>query len=222
MILLINASWQSLITISKERKKLETNNLGAFYKFANKKLSSPSGIAPLFDSDRNLRTSDADKATLLSEYFASIYTSDNYGILPHFPSRLPPKAEQIEDIPISPGLIYKILTKLKPNSAAGPDQLPPIFFHHTAKTVSFPLSILYRSLIDLHTVPDEWRLSIITPKFKKGSPSEVSNYRPIALTCTACKILESLISSALLDFLQQHNLISTLQHGFLKKTFNHN
>ena len=130
---------------------------------------------------------------------------------------LPPKVEQIEDIPISPGIIYKILTKLKPNSAAGPDQLPPIFFHHTAKTVSFPLSILYRSLIDLHTVPDEWRLSIITPKFKKGSPSEVSNYRPIALTCTACKILESLISSALLDFLQQRNLISTLQHGFLKK-----
>ena len=195
---------------------METNNLGAFYKFANKKLSSPSGIAPLFDSDRNLCTSDADKAKLLSEYFASIYTSDN-GILPHFPSRLPPKAEQIEDIPISPGLIYKILTKLKPNSAAGPDQLPPIFFHHTAKAVSFPLSILYRSLIDLHTVPEEWRLSIITPKFKKGSPSEVSNYRPIALTCTACKILESLISSALLDFLQQHHLISTLQHGFLKK-----
>ena len=60
------------------------------------------------------------------------------------------------------------------------------------------------------------RQAIITPKFKKGIPSDVSNYRPIALTCTACKILESLISTTLLDYLDQHNLISKQQHGFLK------
>ena len=58
---------------------------------------------------------------------------------------------------------------------------------------------------------------MITPKFKTGSASDVSTYRPIALTCTACKILESLISSTLLDFLHKHNLICKQQHGFLKK-----
>ena len=76
--------------------------------------------------------------------------------------------------------------------------------------------ILFRSLIDLHDLPSEWKHSIVTPIYKKGSPSAPSNYRPIALTCSCCKILESLIVSDLLYFLQSHNLISKHQHGFLK------
>ena len=51
----------------------------------------------------------------------------------------------------------------------------------------------------------------------KGSPSEITNYRPISLTCTCCKILETIISSDILQFLYSHNLISKSQHGFLKK-----
>ena len=53
--------------------------------------------------------------------------------------------------------------------------------------------------------------------FKNGAPSNPSNYRPIALTCTCCNIFESLIASELLDFLKMHNLITKHQHGFLKR-----
>ena len=95
--------------------------------------------------------------------------------------------------------------------------LPPIFLNKTKGSINFPLSIMYRTFIDLHTLPSEWRLSIITPVFKKGSPSDPANYRPIALTCTCCKIMESNIVSDLLDFLSDHNLITRHQHGFLKK-----
>ena len=33
--------------------------------------------------------------------------------------------------------------------------------------MSYPLSILFRTLIDTHSIPDEWRTAIVTPKFKK-------------------------------------------------------
>ena len=78
------------------------------------------------------------------------------------------------------------------------------------------LTILLRICIDLHKLPDEWKLSIITPKFKSGSPPLPSNYHPIALTCTCCKILESIIAAELTDFLLSHHLITKAQHGFLK------
>ena len=95
--------------ISKEEQILNANNLGAFYKFVNGKLCSSSGIPPLTDSASNLITSDIDKANLLNSYFQTVFTKDN-GILPHFPSRLPPNSpEVLDDITITPTIIFKVL-----------------------------------------------------------------------------------------------------------------
>ena len=121
------------------------------------------------------------------------------------------------DLHITPNVIKLILRKLKINSAAGPDGLPPIFYNKASPSLIFPLSILFRTFFELHDIPSEWKHAIITPIFKKGAPSNPSNYRPIALTCTCCKIFESLIAAELLDFLKEHNLISKHQHGFLKR-----
>ena len=203
--------------IDKEEQILNANNLGAFFKFVNGKLCTSSGITPLIDSAGNLITSDTEKANLLNSYFQSVFTKDNT-ILPDFPSRFPPnQPEVLDDIIITPAIILKILQKLKTNSAAGPDRLPPIFYKNTSQLISYPLAILYRTFVDLHHLPTEWKHSIIIPKFKKGQHSDPSNYRPIALTCTCCKILESIISSQLTDFLLSHNLINKQQHGFIKR-----
>ncbi|MFZ2539529.1 MAG: reverse transcriptase family protein, partial [Oscillospiraceae bacterium] len=201
--------------LKKEKKIIESNNIGSFYKYVNSKLSSRSGIPPLINSEGRIHIDDSEKASLLSDYFASVFTTDN-GIAPEFPSRIPSYSIGVDDVIISPSIIFKIVNKLKTNSACGPDNLPPIFYHNTAKSIAFPLAIIYRSFIDLHAIPDEWKRSIIIPKLKKGSPSEVGNYRPISLTCTACKVLESIISNDLLEYLNNHKLISTSQHGFLK------
>ena len=200
----------------REERLLNANNLGAFYKFVNNKTGSHSSIPPLKNNLNSFLFSDEDKANLLNKYFESVFTKDD-GIVPPFPSRIPPNNPGISDVTITPHIINKILIKLKTNSAAGPDCLPPpIFFHHAAASMQYPLSILFRSLIDLHSLPSEWKTSVITPKFKKGSPSDPANYRPIALTCTCCKILESLISSELNQYLLEHKLITPHQHGFLK------
>ena len=201
---------------SREKKLLESKNLGTFYKFVNNKIGNPSGIAPLKTDSNILITSDYDRANLLNKYFESVFTTDD-GTLPPFPARLAQDVHSINDINISPEIVKYVLKNLKTNSAAGPDAIPPIFFHHTSRTISGPLSILLRSFVNLHSLPSEWKLSVIVPKFKKGSPSCPSNYRPIALTCTCCKILESIIATQLTQFLFQHHLITRHQHGFLKR-----
>ena len=66
---------------AKEEKILNANNLGAFYKFVNGKLSNSNGVAPLIDSTGTLLTSDIDKANLFNEYFQSVFTLDD-GNLP--------------------------------------------------------------------------------------------------------------------------------------------
>ena len=70
------------------------------------------------------------------------------------------------------------MSKAKNKFSAGPDNLPPIFLRNTSSTLSFPLAILFRSFFNLKNCLSEWKHSKITPKFKNGDPSVVSNYRP--------------------------------------------
>ena len=83
----------------REEKIINANNLGAFYRYVNNKLSNNNGIAHLFDNNGNLITSDIDKANLLNDYFKSVFITDD-GLLPEFPSRLPPDLSEIHDIHI--------------------------------------------------------------------------------------------------------------------------
>ena len=53
--------------------------------------------------------------------------------------------------------------------------------------------------------------------FKKGLSSDPANYRPISLTSTACKILESIIKDNLIEYLCTNNLLSKQQYGCLSK-----
>jgi hypothetical protein len=60
-----------------ENKLVDSGNLGAFYKYVNKKLNGSNGIAPLCGVDGNLAVTDSDKAALLNNYFCSVFTADN-------------------------------------------------------------------------------------------------------------------------------------------------
>lgn len=62
-----------------------------------------------------------------------------------------------------------------------------------------------------------WKTAIITPLFKKGRPTDPSNYRPVSLTSAFGKIMERVIASSVVQYLNHNNLLNNNQHGFLSK-----
>ena len=64
-------------------------------------------------------------------------------------------------------------------------------------------------------IPTIGKSGIVVPIFKKGSTSDVSNYRSITLTCITCKIMEAIIKDDIISHLWKHKLILKHQHGFL-------
>ena len=64
-------------------------------------------------------------------------------------------------------------------------------------------------------LPFQWKTALVNPVHKKGSKNNALNYRPISLTSSICRLLETIIKNKILNHLYQHNLISTRQHGFL-------
>ena len=148
----------------REKKLLESNNLGTFYKFINNKLSNKTGIETLKSASGEILCSDHEKANLLNEYFRSFFSVDN-GSIPPFPSRLPPYATLKTDVNVQ---CKNIIAKLKTYSSAGPDRITPIFYKRTVTCIAFPLSVLFRTFFELNILPDEWKLSIVPTIFKKA------------------------------------------------------
>ena len=69
------------------------------------------------------------------------------------------------------------------------------FPSHLIRIDTLPLSIIFNLSIQTGELPDIWKVASVTPIFKKGSQSDPANYRPISLTCVACKLLETGIKS---------------------------
>ena len=62
-----------------KNRLIEQGNVGSFYRYVNKKLNGSNNIAPLRDPDGYLVYTDDQTATLLNEYFSSIYTAEDNG-----------------------------------------------------------------------------------------------------------------------------------------------
>ena len=79
-----------------------------------------------------------------------------------------------------------------------------------------PLTKLFIQSLKQGVLPDDWKMSTVTPVFKKGRKDSVENYRPISLTCISCKLMESVIRNKLMDYFLMNNLFSSKQYGFIK------
>ena len=65
--------------------------------------------------------------------------------------------------------------------------------------------------------PDMMKLAKVIPLYKKNSPEDPSNYRPISLLSVFSKITEKLMHTCLYNFLEQHNVLYSFQFGFRSK-----
>jgi len=114
-------------------------------------------------------------------------------------------------------LVIRIIIKLNVRSAGGPDCIPPVFFKNACFSLCHPLAFIFQLLFDDGCLPPVRRKAFITAIHKKGDNSLPSNYRPISLTCTTCKIMEAIIKDQLVSYLLFKGIISRQQHAFIKK-----
>ena len=65
-------------------------------------------------------------------------------------------------------------------------------------------------------MPEDWRISNVTPVFKKGKKKDLGNYRPVSLTSVPGKVLEQLVLEAISKQLEEKKVMRSSQHGFTK------
>jgi len=196
-------------------KRLANGNGGnsrPFYAYVKQRTKSRPGIGPLKNADKETVSDDQGMAELLNNFFSTVFTREDTG---HIPKAADMETSAMNGISITVKAVRNEIQKLKPDSAAGPDEIGPKLLQELESVLSTPLASIFRESINTGEVPEDWKRANVTPIFKKGSKSDPGNYRPVSLTSVCCKLLESIFRDELMNHLQYNSLLNQSQHGFL-------
>nr|VZI48127.1 unnamed protein product [Spirometra erinaceieuropaei] len=143
--------------------------------------------------------------------FRLVVTSEPAFSLPAYEND---KTPTLEAVFFTETIVRNELLNLKESTSPGPDAILAKLLKELASEMSKPLALIFQTSFVTGCLPSDWKSATITPLFKGGSRASANNYRPVSLTSICCKIMEKIIKKALVQFLEQHHLLSDAQHGF--------
>ena len=121
------------------------------------------------------------------------------------PDPLPPTGSQIE----------KIIRKLSPYKAPGPDGIPNIVLQKCYDLIADHLLYIYQAILELDEFYDPWRefITLVIRKPDKPNYELPKAHRPIALISTMAKVLTALIAENISRLVETHQLLPKTHFG---------
>jgi len=93
--------------------------------------------------------------------------------------------------------VEKAIKSSASKKSVGPDEVPNKILKDIIEVVCEPLTWLFNSILLSGNFPKAWKISKITPVFKKGKKDQLNNYRPVCLTSSIGKIFEKCLVNRL-------------------------
>ena len=97
----------------------------------------------------------------------------------------------------------------------GIDTVPPKIVIMLKDDISYLMQSIANMMIDQLTLPDQAKISSVTPAFKNNDKMDKSNYRPISVLPCLSKILEKIIFKQMADY--GESIFSPYMSGFRKR-----
>ena len=116
--------------------------------------------------------------------------------------------------PVTASELLQLTVKLKNGKAPGFDQIGPSLVKEIFPVICEPLLHIFNLSLSMGIVPDQLKIAKIIPVYKKGDHSSACNYRPISLLSVFDKLLEQIMYSRLISFLNVNNVLYGYQFGF--------
>jgi len=192
------------------------NNKKGFFNYISRKRKTRDNVGLLLNEVGVLVMEDAEKAELLSAFFASVFSAK---ASPRESQALEVREEACrrDDPPlVDDDCVRDHLSNLNTHKSMGPDGMHPRVLRQLADVIAEPLSIIFERSWRTREVPEDWRKASVTPVFKKGKKEDPGNYRPVSLTSIPGKMVEKLILDVISKQVEAKKVIRSIQHGFTK------
>jgi hypothetical protein len=181
-----------------------------FYNFFKRKMETKSSIPPLLENGK-LCFTDTAKANALNSFFHKVFSKDDGSSL-HIQTK---QVQGMDDFVIDSSDVLKSIVNLKDKITRTPEGVPPYVIKRITPAILHFLTFFFNESLKTGFIPSQWKQAIVVPVFKKGNKNQPNNYRPISLTSSFSRIMESILHHQILTHLLNNNLISPNQFGFL-------
>jgi len=197
------------------------NNTRDIWRVLNDVTGTPGRISDVGKIDLNYKNkllcNNKEKADAFNDFFINVAddlcpeTAQQY-------EHIPPINNNIMDsmflMPVTESEIIEHIASLKSNSSPGPDNIQPLMIKECHKCLTKPVTHIINSIFKTGIIPIQFKSSVITPIYKNGAESDITNYRPISVINNFAKILEKCMKKRLLQFLERHSVLGEHQFGF--------
>ena len=167
----------------------------------------------------NLRRDSSGVSCLRDNGIFKTYLADSLGLYTLERKQVNPfkrtkPIPRYRDISIDSNRVKKLLDRLDPNKASGPDDLSTRVLKYCSAEIAQVLACTINQSLIQAIISDDWRQANVAPIYKKGEKYDQANYRPVSLTCICCKTFEHILASKIVQHLSEHGILVESQHGF--------
>lgn len=132
----------------------------------------------------------------------------------HFLDRIQRNQSLLAWKPVSCLEISKIIKNMKNSNSKDIFDIDANLVKEVLPFIAQPLTKSINQCLENGIFPETLKLAKTVPIHKKGDPSDANNYRPISIVPIFSKIIETVMNTQLIAYLEQNSILSQSQFGF--------
>ena len=180
-----------------------------FHAYIRRRKEGRPSVGP-FRENGNIVSDNYGMAEVLADCFGEIYQSVNSA--GNTENQLTDSV--MTPLEVSYDAVLSVLQGLDPASACGPDGIHARILKSCSALLAYPLTAIMQKSLLTGSFPSYWSESLVVPIYKRGPRSVASNYRAVSLTPVPCKVMERILVSHIVEYLESNSLLSPHQFGF--------